>query len=83
MSRLLCAAMACGLVECASIPGRGVAFEPEKDLLIMRGFDLLLAHYDLLFAGHARSLTATLVTNSVKEFSRVEGLSVENWAKET
>ncbi len=36
--------------------------------------------YDLLIAGHARSLGATLVTNNIREFSRVEGLAVECWA---
>ncbi len=34
---------------------------------------------DLLIAAHARSLGLTLVTDNVREFSRVSGLSVENW----
>ena len=34
---------------------------------------------DLLIAAHARSLKATLVTNNVREFSKVKGLKVENW----
>ena len=34
---------------------------------------------DMLIAGHARSLGYTLVTNNVREFSRVEGLLYENW----
>ena len=34
---------------------------------------------DLLIAAHARSLGATVVTNNVKDFGRVEGLAVENW----
>ena len=36
--------------------------------------------YDLLIAAHALSEDLTLVTNNVREFSRVEGLRVENWA---
>ena len=40
-----------------------------------------LGAYDLLIAGHARSLAATLVTNNVAEFSRVRGLLLENWAR--
>lgn len=36
--------------------------------------------YDLLIAAHALSLGLILVTNNVREFSRVEGLRVENWA---
>ncbi|MEO1368228.1 MAG: PIN domain-containing protein [Acidobacteriota bacterium] len=39
-----------------------------------------LGAMDMLIAGHALSIGATLVTNSVREFSRVEGLTVENWA---
>lgn len=40
----------------------------------------LIGQYDMLIAGHALSLTATLVTNNVDEFRRVEGLRIENWA---
>jgi tRNA(fMet)-specific endonuclease VapC len=39
----------------------------------------IIGAYDLLIAGHARFLKAILVTNNVDKFSRVEGLSVENW----
>lgn len=34
---------------------------------------------DLLIAAHALSLGATLVTNNVREFERVEGLRLERW----
>lgn len=34
---------------------------------------------DLLIAAHVRALGLTLVTNNVREFSRVPGLVVENW----
>ena len=34
---------------------------------------------DLLIAAHARSLGLTLITNNTQEFSRVEGLALENW----
>ena len=34
---------------------------------------------DMLIAGHARSLGCTLVTNNLREFSRVEGLLCEDW----
>lgn len=36
---------------------------------------------DMLIAAHALGVDATLVTNNAKEFSRVKGLRVENWAK--
>lgn len=36
--------------------------------------------YDQMIAGHARSLGLIVVTNNVAEFSRVQGIRVENWA---
>jgi tRNA(fMet)-specific endonuclease VapC len=36
--------------------------------------------YDLMIAGHARSQGMILVTNNEREFARIEGLRVENWA---
>jgi tRNA(fMet)-specific endonuclease VapC len=39
----------------------------------------LIGANDLLIAAHARSLDLTLITNNVAEFSRVEGLALENW----
>jgi tRNA(fMet)-specific endonuclease VapC len=36
---------------------------------------------DLLIAAHARCLGITLVTNNTREFGRVLGLKMENWAE--
>jgi tRNA(fMet)-specific endonuclease VapC len=36
---------------------------------------------DLLIAAHALALGRTLVTNNIREFGRVTGLKVENWAE--
>lgn len=36
---------------------------------------------DMMIAGHAMSLDYTVVTNNVKEFKRVSGLKIENWAE--
>ena len=36
--------------------------------------------YDLMIAAQARALGVTLVTNNEREFRRVPGLVVENWA---
>ena len=36
---------------------------------------------DMMIAGHAKSLGYTVVTNNVKEFKRVSGLKIENWAE--
>ncbi len=35
--------------------------------------------FDTLMAAHALSLGLTVVTNNTKHFSRVPGLTVENW----
>lgn len=38
-----------------------------------------IGHNDLFIAAHAISLGLTLVTDNVREFSRVPGLALENW----
>lgn len=35
---------------------------------------------DMMIAGHAKSLNYIVVTNNTKEFERVKGLKLENWA---
>ncbi len=35
--------------------------------------------YDMMIAGHARSMGLILVTNNMAEFERVPGLRLENW----
>jgi len=39
----------------------------------------LIGQMDLLIAAHARANKLIAVTNSVREFTRVEGLIVEDW----
>lgn len=41
----------------------------------------LIGPLDMMIAGHAQSLGYTVVTNKVKEFSRVMDLKIENWAE--
>ena len=36
--------------------------------------------HDLLIAAHSLSLDRTLITNNEREFKRVEGLKLDNWA---
>ena len=36
---------------------------------------------DMLIAGHAKAENLVLVTNNVREFERVPGLHLENWAE--
>jgi tRNA(fMet)-specific endonuclease VapC len=39
-----------------------------------------IGEFDVLIAAHASVLRCTLVTNNVRHFSKVPGLSIENWA---
>jgi tRNA(fMet)-specific endonuclease VapC len=41
---------------------------------------LLCGGYDMLIAAHARSEGLTLITNNIREFQRMPGLRIENWA---
>ena len=41
----------------------------------------LIGPYDMLIAAQAISRSWTIITNHEKEFTRVEGLKVENWVK--
>jgi tRNA(fMet)-specific endonuclease VapC len=42
----------------------------------------IIGAYDMLIAGHARSLGLIIVTNNLREFSRVDGLRCEDWLTE-
>ncbi|MBD2168342.1 type II toxin-antitoxin system VapC family toxin [Calothrix membranacea FACHB-236] len=42
---------------------------------------LIIGAMDLLIAAHALSLGVILVTNNVREFSRIPNLLLENWAE--
>lgn len=39
----------------------------------------LVGAMDMLIASHARSCAATLVTNNLREFDRIKGLTLLNW----
>ena len=41
---------------------------------------IIIGGTDMLIAAHARSMDITLVTHNTKEFSRVLGLNIEDWA---
>ena len=57
-----------------------IAYGDVRSRLEKRGE--VIGPHDMLIAAHALSLDRTLVTNNHKEFSRVEGLKLENWAVE-
>jgi len=40
----------------------------------------LIGAMDMLIAAHAKSEGLTLVTNNTREFERVDGLKLDNWA---
>lgn len=41
----------------------------------------LIGAMDMMIAAHAISLDTILVTNNLREFSRVDGLRLENWVE--
>jgi len=49
----------------------------KKDL---KDRNYLIGPFDMLIGAHAKSLNMTLVTNNVREFERIQGLKIENWA---
>ena len=55
-----------------------VEFGRIGSILAERGTPI--GEFDVLIAAHAIALRCTLVTNNVRHFSRVPGLSTENWA---
>jgi len=42
---------------------------------------VLIGRMDLLIAAHAKASGLIIVTDNEREFVRIEGLSVENWAQ--
>lgn len=44
---------------------------------------MIIGGNDLLIAAHAISRDLVLVTNNTREFSRVSGLQLENWAEDS
>lgn len=57
--------------------GAARLYGPIRAELEKRG--RLLGPYDLMIAAHAKALAAVLVTDNLKEFTRVEGLKAANW----
>jgi tRNA(fMet)-specific endonuclease VapC len=63
---------------CAFDQHAAVAYGDVRSSLEKRGE--VIGPHDLLIAAHALSLDRTLITNNEREFKRVEGLKVDNWA---
>ena len=58
---------------------QGAAFHYGEIRAFLERKGIIIGAMDMLIASHARSLSLTLVTNNIGEFSRVPGLHVENW----
>jgi tRNA(fMet)-specific endonuclease VapC len=56
----------------AAVPYGKIRFRLEKE-------GKTIGPLDLLIGAHALSLNSILVTNNLKEFTRIEGLKTENW----
>ncbi|WP_343122265.1 PIN domain-containing protein [Synechocystis sp. PCC 6803] len=56
-----------------------IAYGNIRSNLESRG--LVIGAMDMLIAAHALSLGVTLVTNNLREFSRINNLFLENWAE--
>ena len=51
-----------------------------KDRALLERNGQIIGNNDLWIAAHAKAAGLILVTNNVREFKRVPGLKVENWA---
>jgi tRNA(fMet)-specific endonuclease VapC len=45
-----------------------------------QALEKFLGTLDMLIAAHAMALDSTLVTNNLREFERIPGLALGNWA---
>lgn len=59
----------------------GAAREYGKIYAFLQKKGTPIGTMDVLIAGHARSKDYTIVTNNVREFERMAGLKIENWAE--
>ena len=65
-------------LQIASLPeAAGAHYGQIRAALQLRGE--MIGNNDLWLAAHARAEGWILVTNNEREFTRVEGLQVENW----
>ncbi len=59
---------------------RRAALEYGKIYAALRRKGTPIGPMDTLIAAHAKAQKLILVTNNAREFERVEGLAIENWA---
>lgn len=61
--------------------GQGASVEYGKIRVALERAGRPIGPMDMLIAAHALDLSVPLVTNNAREFSRVPGLRIENWAE--
>lgn len=57
------------------------AFEYGKICADLRKKGTPIGNMDMLISAHAKSENLIIVTNNIREFERVDGLTIENWYK--
>jgi len=57
------------------------AFHTAQIRALLEKSGIPIGAYDQMIAGHARSCGLIVVTNNMREFQRVPGIQVENWAQ--
>ena len=69
------------LVEMTVLPWAHTAmWHYARHFHALRQQGRLIGHMDLLIASQALAEDAILVTNNTREFERIDGLKLENWA---
>lgn len=70
------------LVPLSVLPfGAGAASEYGAIRTFLQNNGTPIEPLDMLIAAHAKSEGLVMVTNNVREFERVPGLEIENWAE--
>lgn len=70
------------LVPLSVLPfGAGAASEYGAIKTFLQNNGTPIGPLDMLIAAHAKSEGLVMVTNNVREFERVPGLEIENWAE--
>ena len=70
------------LVPLSVLPfGAGAASEYGAIRTFLQNNGTPIGPLDMLIAAHAKSEGLVMVTNNVREFGRVPGLEIENWAE--
>ena len=70
------------LVPLSVLPfGAGAASEYGAIRTFLQNNGTPIGPLDMLIAAHAKSEGLVMVTNNVREFERVPGLEIENWAE--